>query len=566
MPWPPPPAPLQGKLLTVSTIRAFVCSLLFAMLVTGLVIGLVLGISRAENVCLTVDLGYAKYRGANVKNGVSQWLGMRYAAPPLGDLRWRAPADPLVNTTLQPATARGGVCITSPSTAISDAVKNGVQKEDCLFVNVFAPTDNEGNLPVFINFQGGGLNNLADSTLDANDLINAADHGIVVVTSNYRVGLQGFLASKEIKANGDLNVGLLDQRKMLHWVQKNIHLFGGDPKHVTIGGGSAGGGSVSLHLTAYGGRDDGLFHAAAGESPSHGARYTVDEAQYQYDTIVKRVKCDTAADTLKCLRDLDINTLLLNNGPIVTPGGGGGPPAFPYSSVIDGTFTTDYAYNSYAKGKFVKVPTIYGSCTNEGTTFTPKDPTAFANQTDMDTFLKNNFPKLTPSHLSRAHSLYPVTPSNQYPNRGPYWSATALAYGELRYNCPSMFMSAALPHHGMNASWNYHWDWLSTANALSGDGVTHVAEGASIWGVNEKGNVPGNAIQKYWTSFIRTKNPNTLKAVGAPVWEVFLGGGEGKEGGQRVRFTNRTVGMEGPDEVTRERCGFWSGIGGVLGQ
>lgn len=89
---------------------------------------------------------------------------------------------------------------------------------------MFAPTVTKGNHPVFVNFQGGGLNSLADSTLDANNLINAADRDIVVVTSNYRVGLQGFLASKEVQANGEANAGLLDQRKVLHWVQKNIHL------------------------------------------------------------------------------------------------------------------------------------------------------------------------------------------------------------------------------------------------------------------------------------------------------------------------------------------------------
>lgn len=75
------------------------------MLVSGLVISLVVGLTHAKDIDLTVDLGYAKYRGANAKNGVSTWFGMRYAAPPLGDLRWQAPQDPLVNTTLQPATA-----------------------------------------------------------------------------------------------------------------------------------------------------------------------------------------------------------------------------------------------------------------------------------------------------------------------------------------------------------------------------------------------------------------------------------------------------------------------------
>ena len=129
---------------------------------------------------------------------------------------------------------------------------------------------------------------------------------------------------------------------------------------MTIGGNSAGGASVDLQLSAYGGRDDGLFHAAAAESQSFGALFTVNEAQYQYDGLVQRVGCGNDTDTLQCLRNTDIAVISNNNINIPTPGGAGGNPIFMWSPVIDETFIVDYTYNLYSQGKFVKVPSIFG--------------------------------------------------------------------------------------------------------------------------------------------------------------------------------------------------------------
>jgi carboxylesterase type B len=111
------------------------------------------------------------------------------------------------------------MCFTTPSTTYDAKFK-----EDCLFLNVFAPTKVNGSHPVYVFFQGGGFNDLSEPNLDGNSLINAADHDLVIVTFNYRVGPWGFLASKEVQADGQINAGLLDQRKVLHWIQQYIHL------------------------------------------------------------------------------------------------------------------------------------------------------------------------------------------------------------------------------------------------------------------------------------------------------------------------------------------------------
>ncbi|TVY40447.1 Lipase [Lachnellula subtilissima] len=532
------------------------------MKTTRLVLGLLLGLAGTSqaDVDLVVDLNYTKYEGVKEEGGISHWLGIRYAAPPIGELRFRAPRPPTSNQTLQKADTvmfsnsvtsntsanvfkHGPVCYSSPSTSLDPALN-----EDCLFLDVYAPTNPSSALPVFVWFPGGGFNSLSDPDTSGSPLIKAGDFGFVVVTINYRVGPWGFLASREVKENGHLNAGLLDQRRALHWVQEHIHLFGGDPSHVTIGGASAGAASVDLHLSAYGGRDDGLFHAAAAESQSFGAQLTVEESQYQYDALVKRVGCGGATDSLSCLRNVDIRTLTENNPNIPTPGSAGGTPNFMWSNVIDGNFTQDYTYKLFAEGKFVKVPVIFGDDTNEGTIFTPKN---ISDYTAMNNFLLNNFVHLNSTHLSKIDSLYPQ--ADHFPDAGPYWRTAANAYGEMRYNCPGIKLSATYDQVGM-PSYNYHWDYLTSENRETGLGVPHTAELGSIW---QQSDHPLSAIiASYWASFIRSKDPNTYKLGSAPTWETF------GAGMQRVHFPNDNspVAMESVPDDQKERCAYLSSI------
>ncbi|KFY13202.1 hypothetical protein V492_03426 [Pseudogymnoascus sp. VKM F-4246] len=470
-------------------------------------------VAKKHHPNLNVDLGYTQYKGFR-SDGIDKWFGMRYAAPPLGDLRFRAPKDPW-RASKQNAFNQGKLCHATPSHHLDHATS-----EDCLFINVYSPTNRSALHPVYFFIQGGGFNALANPYLTGDNLIKAANNDIVVVTSNYRVGPWGFLASKEVKENGDLNVGLLDQRKALAWVQKYIHLFGGDPNHVTIDGDSAGAASVDLHLTAYGGRNDNLFHAAAGQSNSFGAQLTVSESQYQYDGLVNRTECHTAQDTLKCLRELDMEVIASNNMVMRTPGAKGAP-LFAYSNVIDGPggFTEDYTYNMYADGKFVKVPVIFGSVTNEGTLFTPPKTD---NVTDMTNFLKDNFGKLTTDQLNHIVSLYPQD-KIEYPGKGAWWRTAADAYGELRYNCPAHFMNQMFENHTDGSSnWHYLWDVVPPVHIKSGMGAMHAASMYSIFNITT--GMAGELnpiIQAYWTSFIRTKNPNTHRLKGTPEWGNF---------------------------------------------
>jgi carboxylesterase type B len=150
---------------------------------------------------------------------VAQFLGMRYAAPPVGALRFRAPLDPLVQPGVQPALATGPLCL-----ATGWGYPVAGQDEDCLYANVWAPAEANRTslLPVWVFVQGGGYGVNRDAHWSGQGVVEQSDYGIVVVTFNYRVGMFGFLAGDEVKRKGDLNAGLLDQRKLLQWVQAHI--------------------------------------------------------------------------------------------------------------------------------------------------------------------------------------------------------------------------------------------------------------------------------------------------------------------------------------------------------
>lgn len=343
--------------------------------------------------------------------------------------------------------------------------------------------------------------------------------------------------------------------------------FGGNPKHVVMGGDSAGAASVNLQLTAYGGRNDHLFHATAAESQSFAAIRTVPESQYQYDALVIRTNCASSNDTLSCLRGLNATYLQAMNYNIPFPGSSN-PPLYMWGPTLDHDFVTDYTYSAYAKGKFVKLPAIYGDDTNEGTIFTPQNTSTIG---ESDTFLKNQFSSLTLKQLAKINSLYPI--AEQFNNTGAYWRQVANAYGEIRYICPGIFISNTYANMGLgNHSWNYHWNVIDPGAAATGYGVTHTVEINAIWGPQYVTGTPPasyfttNAaivpvIQGYWTSFIRSFDPNTYRVPGSPVWESWT-----KGGWQRLMFQTNNTHMEVVPDDQQARCTYLSSIGVALKQ
>ncbi|GAD92661.1 triacylglycerol lipase [Paecilomyces variotii No. 5] len=510
-----------------------------------------------------VDLGYAKYHGQAFSNGISRWLGIRYAAPPVGDLRFAAPQDPVASGKTVNATQHGPVCIsTSTYPTPSD------MSEDCLFLDVYAPSNakkSSEKLPVYFFIQGGGFNALSNANYNGAGLLQASNLSIVIVTFNYRVGPYGFLAAKEIEEGASLNNGLKDQIKALQWVQKYISKFGGDPNHVVIGGPSAGGGSVTLLLSAYGGRDDGLFHAAVAESQSFAGMFDVEGSQFAYDNLVDRTGCTDSKDTLACLRKLDTNSLQKQN--IMTPFPGAKiAPLYMYGPTVDNDLVPDYTYALFEQGRFIKVPVIFGDDTNEGTIFVPKSTSSIE---DADTFIQAQFPKIRSSELSTINSIYMGPNSTRdFPDSGAYWPPASTAYGEIRYICPGIYLSDIYAKHGV-PSWNYHYAVEDPSSQESGYGVTHTVEVNAIWGPQYVSGAPpasyttSNApivpvMQGYWTSFIRSFDPNPHRAAGSPMWTTWT---EGLLSYQRIFIRTGDTKMETVYKAQRERCSYLTSIG-----
>lgn len=295
---------------------------------------------------------------------------------------------------------------------------------------------------------------------------------------------------------------------------------------------------------------------------------TVSESQFAYDSLVNRTNCKTHKDTLTCLRELDLATFQRENFNIPYPTTTGAP-LYLYGPTIDNDLVADYTYALFHQGRFNKhIPVIFGDDTNEGTVFVPKNTSS---TNDTDTFLRNQFPKLKPRHLRKIHKLYlqDIESQPQFPDSGPYWRAASNAYGEMRYICPGIDMSSVFARAGAR-SWNYHYDVRDPDAERDGTGVSHTVEVNAIWGPEYVSSPPpksyfgSNApivpvMQGYWTSFIKTLDPNTLRYPGTPVWATW-------NGGHRLYIRTNETRMETVPAGQWERCEYLIGIGEDLAQ
>jgi len=275
------------------------------------------------------------------KAGVLSWEGVRYAKPPVGDLRWQAP-QPLESWTgVVEAKNPGEIC-----------PQEGVGCEDCLFLNIYRPNTPEKNLPVYVWIHGG-----SNKTGKATNLaFFAKEANVVAVSIQYRLGPFGFFKHDALNTGDPLsdsgNYGLLDQMEALKWVRANITSFGGNPHNVTAAGESAGAGDIYALLTVQ--QTKGLFHKAIAQSP--GARnITLDEARkYSAGFVTKLGLTSKGQQLAKDLRAVQTHDLLQAE-----------PPRVSYSTILDGKFIKDSAFCLFEKGDYHKMPVILGGNRNE---------------------------------------------------------------------------------------------------------------------------------------------------------------------------------------------------------
>ncbi|ORY61476.1 Alpha/Beta hydrolase protein [Pseudomassariella vexata] len=502
----------------------------------------------------TVNLGYSIYEGVRLAAGVDQYLGMRFAQAPLGDLRFRMPENPVSTNATQSASQFGPTCIGVGQTESSSV------GEDCLFVNVFTPSNAtaKSKLPVWLYIQGGGYKSNSNSNYNGSDVVQKSGGNLVFVNFNYRVGSLGFLASEKVREDGDLNVGLLDQRKLLQWVQKHIGKFGGDPDHVVIHGTSAGGGSVSHHLTAYGGRDDHLFIGAAPQSIFWPTQRTVREMEFQFDRFVNDTACSGEQDPISCLRSASLSIIMAASAVSPFPGASNTPlPLWYWLPVVDGGLIPDLMYKLFQEGKFVKVPILVANTDDEGASFASNA----TNSSDMAAFFKNNYPKLSSIELQQLIETYPLQPA--VPKHAAYFPSTAAAYGDATFICPGHELASTFSHYvAPDHVWNYRFNVQDPDSIAAGLGTAHAVDVPAILGPGYSGSAyrsysDVNAAivpitMDYWISFIRSLDPNKYRAPDAPVWEPW-----GTGTGRRLKLETNATQMELVPETLIGRCALW---------
>jgi len=292
-------------------------------------------------------------RGALLPSGVRAFRGIPFAAPPVGDRRWRPPQPVARWQGVRAADRFANQCM--QARVFSDMMfRNAGVSEDCLYLNVWEPsTARAGSgLPVLVYFYGGGFV-AGDGSEFRYDGESLARRGIVVVTMSYRLGIFSSFSHPELTAESPQhasgNYGLMDQTAALRWVQANISAFGGDPRRVTIAGESAGSMSVSVQMASPLAR--GLFARAIGESgaffPSSGRMTTRAESEQNGVRFAEAVH----APSLAALRALSATELLEMSARQ-------GVPRF--GANVDGYFLPKSPVEIYAKGEQAHVPLLAG--------------------------------------------------------------------------------------------------------------------------------------------------------------------------------------------------------------
>ena len=285
--------------------------------------------------------------------GIRVFRGVPYAAPPVGDLRWRPPQPVVPWQGVKEADRYSAVCMQAPTAKDSNAWQEGHTpvSEDCLYLNIWTPAkDANENLPVMVFIPGGGNTRGAASEMQY-DGNNLAKKGVVYVSVNYRLGIFGFLAhpdlSKESEHHASGNFALLDQVAALRWIQRNIAKFGGNPNNVMLFGHSAGASNLAALMASP--LAKGLFHRAAALSGGLGNQVSLTQAEEAGVRFAESLGARSIAELrAKSAHDV-LNARRILNGPIA-----------------DGWVLPQDVYSIFGAGKHNDVPLIVGSVGDDG--------------------------------------------------------------------------------------------------------------------------------------------------------------------------------------------------------
>jgi len=457
-------------------------------------------------------------RGTVLASGRAEFLGIPFAEPPAGELRWHAPVPPKPWSGVRDAKKFGAPCAQN---AAGDWNRHDAEssREDCLYLNVITPQwPVKKPLPVMFWIHGGAnTGGTASSALYKDGTL--VEHGIVLVTANYRLGVFGFLAHPELTResahHSSGNYALLDQIAALEWTRDNIRKFGGDPHHVTVFGQSAGALDTGLLMTSPLARS--LFQNAIEESGTVLLAQPLPLSAAEQGGIKFAEHLGApAADPIKYLRSISTADLLKaalvseqNQGP-------NSPPDYHPWPTLDGWLFPQSPAAVFAEGQESAIPLITGNNTREFDIPNPPDP--------LRQWITAVYGDLAP----KAFDVYGLANSGGG-NTDPLYGAAAGQWSaDVMFRCPSTAVAAwrSAAHHS-----TYAYQFERAIPGQETQGAVHSADLPYVFGFFPKsGNISGSfgatdykladLIEKYWTNFARTGSPN---GSGLATWHEYDG-------------------------------------------
>ncbi len=447
-------------------------------------------------------------------DGGAEFFGIPYAQPPVGDLRWHEPMPVKPWSEIRTANTFGAPCA-QPYMADWNRHDAEAGKEDCLFLNVVTRVwPARQPLPVMLWLHGGGNEggSASNAFYNGGTLVN---HGVLLVTVNYRLGIFGFFAHPALSAESSHqssgNYGLMDQILALRWVHDNIAKFGGDPNSITVFGESAGAIDTSLLMTS--GLSKNLFQRAIAESGTSFGHplLPLAAAEQGGEAFAAHLNLPAGAEGLKQLRQLTAPQLLALKSSR--------SPYSHFGADIDGWVIARQPASVFAAGEEAAIPLLFGTTARELGASSWRMPTV------PDALRKNiavYFGELAP----RALAAYGLT-GNALPDDDPIYGAAADQWAaDLIIRCPATAQGSwhSAAHHP-----TYEFELAHAIPGQEAQGAIHGADLPYVFGYFPKwGTIAGsfadvdiqlsNLMESYWTNFAKTGNPNST---GLPEWPPF---------------------------------------------
>jgi para-nitrobenzyl esterase len=457
--------------------------------------------ASAQTDPLVVQTTAGLVRGLSRTNGGAQFLGIPYAEPPVGPLRWRAPVPKKPWTGVRDTNSFGSSCaqpLLGGAWNRHDA-ENG--QEDCLYLNVITPTWPASQpLPVMFWMHGGANvgGSGSGSLYNEGTLLN---HGVLIVTINYRLGIFGFFAHPELTSesphSASGNYGLMDQILALHWVHDNIARFGGDPNNVTVFGQSAGSMDTGILMASPLAR--GLFQKAIGESgaPFYPVLVPLDQAEPAGQQFAASFSIPAGQDPIEFLRQVSAQDLIAKAAKSMW----GNPPVGP---IVDGWVVPRSPEETFKSGKEAPIPLLLGTTTREFGASEPPDALRPA--------IEGYAGKLAPEALA----LYGLAGDGQGTDDPLYGSAGVQWNADIEFHCP--ISTEALWHTAAHRP-TFEYELDHAIPGQEAQGALHSAELPYVFGsFPTSGNIAGNfgpvdthladLMESYWTNFAKTGDPN----------------------------------------------------------